>query len=156
MHRVETIRLPVRKVSDERFAQARARFEAGRNRTDELNDREYIEWRVSRTLMGRHSLQEADPFYPAELHFLRFGDLAIATNPFELYTDYGVRIKARSPAPQTLVVQLTTDGAAYLPTRRAVKGGGYSARIVDGIVGPEGGDVFVNESTRILDEMWQR
>ena len=34
--------------------------------------------------------------------------------------------------------------------RRAVTGGGYSARIVDGAVGPEGGDVLVNETVTIL------
>ena len=75
-------------------------------------------------------------------------DVAVTTNPFELYTDYGVRIKARSPAVQTLVVQLTSGCAAYLPTRRAVQGGGYSARIVDGVVGPEGGDVLVDETVK--------
>ena len=75
------------------------------------------------------------PSTQAELHFVRLGDLAVATNPFELYTDYGLRIKARSPATQTVVVQLTSDCAAYLPTERAVTAGGYSARIVDGIVG---------------------
>jgi hypothetical protein len=55
-----------------------------------------------------------------------------------------------------MVVQLTADCAAYLPTRRAVKGGGYSARIVDGVVGPEGGDTLVNETARILKEIWQK
>ena len=38
-----------------------------------------------------------------ELHVLRLGDVAIATNEFELYTDYGVQMKARSPAVQTFV-----------------------------------------------------
>ena len=90
------------------------------------------------------------------MHFLRLGDVAVMTNPFELYTDYGVRIKARSPAVQTLVVQLTSGCAAYLPTRRAVQGGGYSARIVDGVVGPDGGDVLVDETVKTLNEMWQR
>ena len=83
------------------------------------------------------------------------GAVAIATNPFELYADYAVRIKARSPAVQTSVVQLTADCAAYLPTPRAVSAGGYSARIVDGVVGPEGGDVLVNETVKVLGEIWR-
>jgi len=57
---------------------------------------------------------------------------------------------------QTCVVQLTADCAAYLPTERAVRAGGYSARIDDGVVGPEGGTVLVNETVRLLDQMWSR
>lgn len=154
-HRVETVPLPVWEVSDERVAQARNEFEAGKDRADKLESRHYINWRVSRALMARYAYQKKQPFYPAELHMLRLGDVAIATNPFELFVDYGLRIKARSPAEQTMVVQLTADCAAYLPTKRAVKGGGYSARIVDGIVGPEGGKVLVDSSVKILKEMWK-
>lgn len=61
-----------------------------------------------------------------ELHPLRIGDVAIATNAFEPYTDYGIQIKARSPALQTFMIQLAGPGT-YLPTERAVQGGGYSA-----------------------------
>ena len=155
-HRAEVVPLPVWKVSDERYAEAQARFEAGKDKTAQLSSPDYINWRVSRTLMARYAHQEEHPDYEAELHLVRLGDVAVATNPFELYTDYGVRIKARSPAVQTLVVQLTSGCAAYLPTRRAVTGGGYSARIVDGVVGPEGGDVLVNETVNTLREMWPR
>ena len=155
-HRTERVPLPVWKVSDERYAQALAEYEAGKDNTDELESRQYIHWRVSRTMIARYDYQKEDPYYGAELHLLRLGDLAVATNPFELYTDYGVRIKARSPAVQTMVVQLTADCAAYLPTERAVLGGGYSARIDDGVVGPEGGTVLVDETTRILKEMWSQ
>ena len=38
---------------------------------------------------------------PVEVHIIRIGDVVIATNPFELYLDYGMRIKGRSPAVQT-------------------------------------------------------
>lgn len=155
-HRTDVVPLPVWQVSAERYAEARAVFEAGKEKTEGLSSPDYINWRVSRTLMARYSHQQEHPYYEAELHLLRLGDLAIAPNPFELYTDYGVWIKARSPAVQTSVVQLTSGCAAYLPTRRAVTGGGYSARIVDGMVGPEGGDVLVNETVKSLDEMWSR
>lgn len=153
-HRAEIVPLPVWQVSDERNSQAREVFAAGKGKTDQLSSPDYINWRISRTLMARHAYQLEHPCYDAELHVVRLGDVAIATNPFELYTDYGVRIKARSPAVQTLVVQLTSDCAAYLPTKRAVDGGGYSARIVDGVVGPEGGDVLVDQTVNILSEMW--
>jgi len=155
-HRVERVPLPVWQVSDERYARALSVYEAGKNKTDELASRDYIHWRVSRTMMARYAYQKKDAYYQCELHLLRLGDLAVATNPFELYTDYGLRIKARSPAVQTAVVQLTSGCAAYLPTERAVRGGGYSARIDDGVVGPEGGTVLVDETARILKEMWSQ
>ncbi len=153
-HRVERMPLPVWQVSDGRYAQAQAAYEAGKDKTEELASPDYINWRVSRTMIARYAHQKQDPFFRAETHALRLGDLAVATNPFELFVDYGLQIKARSPAVQTAVVQLTADCAAYLPTERAVQGGGYSARIDDGVVGPEGGKVFVERTTRILQEMW--
>jgi hypothetical protein len=89
---------------------------------------------------------ETDPVRPAELHVLRLGDVALATCPFELYLDYAVRIQARSPATPTLLVQLCAGASGYLPSARAVPGGGYSADRFR--VGPEGGQVLVEETLR--------
>ncbi len=66
-----------------------------------------------------------------------------------------MRMKSRSPADQTSVIQLACDCLAYLPTERAVQGGGYSARIDDGVIGPEGGRVLVEESVRMLKQLWK-
>ncbi len=93
-----------------------------------------------------------DPVAPIELHVLRLGDIAIATNPFELYLDYGIRIKARSPATLTLLVQLSCQNCGYLPTERGVQGGGYSADKF--IVGPQGGQVLVDETVKCLNALW--
>ena len=90
-----------------------------------------------------------------ELHALRLGDVAIATNEFELFTDYGVQMKARSPAVQTFVIQLT-GSAGYLPTERAVRGGGYSAVIQSSRVGPEGGQALVEQTVRAIEELWRK
>ncbi len=154
-HRVEYFQLPVWKVSEERFAQSTEIFEAGRDKLDQLSGPDYINWRVNRTMLARHKLQETEPYYRAEVHALRLNDLAMATNPFELFVDYSNRMKSRSPAIQTSIIQLTSDCAAYLPTERAVQGGGYSARIDDGVIGPEGGRVLVEETTRLLKTMWE-
>ena len=85
---------------------------------------------------------------------IRLGDIAIATNPFELYLDYGLQMKARSKAEQTFVVQLTAGRGIYLPTARAVAGGGYSAMISDNIVGPEGGQILVDRTVELINGMW--
>lgn len=95
---------------------------------------------------------ETDPIDPIEFHVLRVGAVALATNPFELFHDYGVRIKARSPATLTFLVQLACQNNGYLPTEKAVKGGGYSADKF--VVGPKGGQVLVNETVALIRSMW--
>ncbi len=95
---------------------------------------------------------ETDTVHPAELHVLRLGDVAIATNPFELYVEYGARIEARSHAPLTMLVQLSSGDSGYLPTERAVQGGGYSADKF--LVGPAGAKVLVDETVKRINELW--
>ena len=116
-----------------------------------------------RHVVARVNLPGADstltPFYrtdtisPVELHVLRLDDVAMATNPFELYLDYGVRIKARSPAILTMLVQLSCQNCGYLPTAKGVEGGGYSADKY--VVGPEGGQVLVDETVRQIQALWE-
>jgi len=95
---------------------------------------------------------ETDSVHPAELHVLRLGDVAMATNPFELYHDYATRIEARSAAPLTMLVQICSGHSGYLPTERAVQGRGYSADKF--IVGPVGGQVLVEETVRHIQELF--
>jgi len=95
---------------------------------------------------------ETDSVHPVEVHVLRLGDVALATSPFELYLDYGARMKARSKAVLTLLVQLSCMDCGYLPTERGVRGGGYSAEQF--VVGPEGGQKLVNETVRAVNGMF--
>jgi hypothetical protein len=96
---------------------------------------------------------DTDPIQPIEFHVLRLGEVALATNPFELYVDYGMRMKARSKAVLTLIAQLSCQTCGYLPTARGVRGGGYSADKF--LVGPEGGQVLVNETVQRINAMWE-
>jgi hypothetical protein len=98
---------------------------------------------------ARPPFYACDPVKPVVLHVLRLGEAAVITNPFELFTDYGIRIQARSKAVLTLVVQLARHHSGYLPTARAVAGGGYSADKF--VVGPEGAAIFVDESVAAIN-----
>jgi hypothetical protein len=80
--------------------------------------------------------------------------VAICTNQFELFTDYGIRIQSRSNALQTFVIQLAAGSGSYLPTEKAVKGGGYSAVIQSDVVSPEGGQILVDRTVSLINDMF--
>lgn len=149
-HTVKHIELPLRKVSSEELALAKSEMEKFKGDITKANRYNWNKRVVDRAL----SIQDgtAKP-YVMELHALRLGDVAIGTNPFELFTAYGSQMKARSPGTQTFVIQLAGPGT-YLPTELAVKGGGYSAVIQSNTVGPEGGQVLVEETVSAWSQLW--
>lgn len=102
----------------------------------------------------RYRAQQFTELYPIEYHVVRFGDVAFTTNPFELFLDFGNRIKARSKAAQTFIVQLCCGVGGYLPTEKAEKAGHYSAYISSGYVGHEGGDLYTRRSINEINEMF--
>jgi hypothetical protein len=102
--------------------------------------------------LERHALQKAGMLeLPVTVHAMRIGDVAMATNRFEYYLDFGQRIKARSPALQTFVVQLAGEGA-YLPTARSVAGGGYGSWFASAPASAEAGTRIVEESLRLINQ----
>ena len=90
-----------------------------------------------------------------EYHVIRLGDICVTTNPFELFLDYGNRIKARSYAQQTFIAQLCCGSMGYLPTEKAEKAGHYSAYISSGQVGHEGGDLLVRDTLDRIQKMFE-
>jgi hypothetical protein len=114
-----------------------------------------VYWRMRRAsrVLDRFELQKTQPTMPVEVHVIRLGDMAIATNRFELYLDFAMRIKARSKAVQTFVVQLAGQGG-YVPTERSVAGGAYGAIPESTEVGPEGGRELVEQTLKLLDALW--
>ncbi|NLA76044.1 MAG: hypothetical protein GX846_11350 [Deltaproteobacteria bacterium] len=118
--------------------------------------RAYRMMRRGQSVKERYELEKTQPEYPAEIHVVRIGDTVFATNPFELYLDYGTRIIGRSPAIQTFLVQFTngsSDSDGYLPTERAVTGGAYGAVPASGLVGPEGGQKLVEKTLEMINEV---
>lgn len=101
-----------------------------------------------------HNDQETVDVYPTEVHIARFGDVAFATNAFELFLDYGNQIKARSHAQQTFIVQLACGSDGYLPTEKAEKGGHYSAYVSSGVTCHAGGELLVRKTIEEINKMF--
>ncbi len=161
-HRYEILDLKMRKVTKEEYLAAKEKcdsFKAELKKNPNKSPAEVafmaIGWYGN--VVERYLDQQKNGVknYPAFVHVLRIGDVALATNQFELYTDYGMRIKVQSPAMATIIVELADGDGAYLPTDRAVKGGGYSAVVESDPVSSEGGQQLVNESLRMIKSLWK-
>jgi hypothetical protein len=172
-HAVETVELARRRLSqadvDEALAEVApllARFEQLHGELEahpdkRLEPRWYVPvtqcYRRMKWCEGvklRFELERTQPRLPVEVHVLRLGDVAFASNPFEYYLDYGVQIKARSPAVQTFLVQLAGAGT-YVPTARAIAGRSYGAVPASTPVGPDGGRELVEWTLAALGGLWQ-
>lgn len=57
---------------------------------------------------------------------LRVGDIGIATTPNETYAITGLKIKAASPLPHNLVIELANGGDGYIPPPEQHLFGGYN------------------------------
>lgn len=153
-HLVETVNLPIRRVTNDEYARARDQVSHWQDpsNTDRRRHRQLLR---HTEVVERYEKQDEEPSYPVEVHAVRLGDTAILTNPFELFLDFGIQMQARSPAELTFVVQLTGEYGGYLPTARAVQAGGYGAEIESNYVGPEGGKVLVDRSVALADSLFE-
>ncbi len=57
---------------------------------------------------------------------LRVGDIGIATTPNETYAITGLKIKAASPLPHNMVIELANGGDGYIPPPEMHAWGGYN------------------------------
>ncbi len=157
-HVVKTVDLPVRLVTDDEAAMARAeiqRLEAEKPGDDRAASVNWVQRVRNRRVIERYEAQQPTSSLPVELHILRLGDVVMATDPFELFLDFGLRIKARSQAAQTMLVQLACDTCGYLPTERAVRARSYGAEVASNSVGPEGGQALVEATLAEIARLWQ-
>jgi hypothetical protein len=81
-------------------------------------------------------------------------ELAFIALPCELFVEYGLELKAKSPYRYTLVVTLANDHFGYVPTPNAFRWGSYQTWIGSNFLAPDAGARLVGEALRLLDELW--
>ena len=107
-------------------------------------------------ILKRYHEEKTMPAFKTDIHVVRIGDVAFATNRFELFIDFMHRIQGRSPFMQTFIVQLVTDKygvGSYLATERGEFNKGYSATPYSCQVSAKGGQELVEETVNMLKGM---
>jgi hypothetical protein len=172
IHRAEILKLPRRLLAEEDAQQGlaeAAKFQkqyeamlADLEAHPELRQKPRWYTSITRThslmkrnkrVADRYERQKVQPTLPIEVHVVRLGNVAFASNPFEYYLDFGLQIRSRSKALQTFLVQLAGPGS-YVPTERSVAGGGYGAVPASTEIGPDGGRQLADWTVDAINAMW--
>ena len=125
-HTYEDLHIKVRRPEPGKLEDARevlARVEAG----EKITGMKLI------LAFGTVQLEERFVKQPVDtmpVHVVRIGDVALVTQPCELYCQFGLDIKRRSPTPLTAVVGLADGYCGYCPTLAGILGGGYSGQAI--------------------------
>jgi hypothetical protein len=122
------------------------------------NDAAVQEW-FARETIGMWEWQRRtgvrQPAEGVEVQVLRLGDCALVGLPGEIFTEFGLQIKAQSPFKETFVVELANGWHGYIPTRAAFEHGGYETRLgYTSRLAPEAGERMVRaalEQLKLLD-----
>jgi len=122
---------------------------------EKLTEAEMIRCFEAIGYLNRWKQQQISDRFKFPIFVFRLGKAVFATNPFELYVDYSLRMKARSKALQTFIIQLSSNAkGGYLPTQTAVDGGSYGSKPVSTQVGPAGGDELVEKTLAAMDSLF--
>ena len=155
-HKPLIVDLPVRRVTQSEYDTAMKEIDAFFEKSsDTVNFVDNANLMIHVGTISRYELQKTMDMFSIEMHVVRLGDLAFATNPFELFLNYGNQIRARSLAKQTFLIQLSCGSYGYLPTEKAENGGHYSAFVSSGMTGHVGGDMLVRKTLKEINSMFE-
>lgn len=158
-HSFKMLDLPLFTVTEEEYEEALAGLKAFYDKYGSdiysAPDMERMQSASHAGKVKRYERQKKSPYYSSAVHVIALGDVAIATNPFELYNQYGQRMIARSPFAFTMVSQLTSDSGGYLPTDDAIRAKSYSATVSDCMVRQKGGDMLTEYTVNELKKAFE-
>lgn len=157
-HEIMSMSLPIRQVSEEDYQEAMEevkKLHETFTAEHPMTMADLVKAFEPQGVVLRYRQQKVSAEYAFQCHILRLGNVAITTNPFELYQEFAYRIKARAEAEQVFIVQLSNGIGGYLPTWAAVNGGSYSSKPASTVCGPDGGDVLVEKTLSVLEKLWE-
>jgi hypothetical protein len=108
-----------------------------------------------RHLSSGGTVEALDEEIPAEVQVFGIGDSRLVGLPGEIFVEFGLEIKERSPAEKTIVVELANGRLpGYVCTEEAYAQGGYEAGA--SLMTAEAGQSLVDAALRLLHQLSDR
>ncbi len=143
--RTQKIDVPLQQYSAEEIANAKQKMEQVGSKAVPF----LVQVEICKVYdLGQRNLKSL----PLEVQVFRLGaDTAIVGLPGEVFVELGLAIKQGSPFKNTLIVELTNEGIAYVPTQKAFAEGSYE--IVNSRVQSGGGEKLAETAVKLLREL---
>jgi len=123
-HRSESVELPLRRFTDDEIAGFRKVLAETEETRDQMSSANFARGRAQRAIKLVESGVTSED---VEVQVLGLGELAIVGIPGEYFVEFGLQIKAKSPAKATYVIELANGSIGYIPTAEALEQGAYEA-----------------------------
>ena len=141
--------MPIRHVPDDLLAWAK-------NVQADADQHSLVDRRYAGMIFELAEEKRVKPTTDAEVQAFRLGDVAWVMLPGEIFVEFGLDIKLRSPATRTFVTELANGVVGYVPTRRAFERGGYEQRTATSSrLAPVAGEMLVETAHALLDSMFR-
>jgi hypothetical protein len=123
--RSETMEIPYRRPAPKTVKKALALV----SKPPEENRQ--TEWTFAKETVLLNERVRREPAARFEIQAIQIGPVVLLSNPSEFFAQLGLDIKAGSPFPLTMVVELANGILGYVPTAEAFArdGGGYETRL---------------------------
>jgi neutral ceramidase len=149
--------IPPRPLPD--AAETKAKWEAARERAARETNPE-LKWKTGREAQVAFEAWDVVRRYSepqeAEAQAIRVGDLAIASTPGEMFTEWGLMIKRESPAPHTFVSELSNGWIGYMLNPGGFSEAGYEAAPGTWTqTNEEGGAILTEAAIDLIRGLWQ-
>lgn len=123
------------------------------NPADQLNNGQIQRKKIAENVLG--IVDNPPPARDFEIQVCAIGDLAIVALPAEMFVEFGLEIKRKSPFAFTIVNELSNgSGNGYVCTSAAYGRGGYEPSGHRFAVGA--GEAFVQAAIELLEELYGR
>lgn len=143
-----TVRSVLRQIPDRTYDPAEFAYDNGRGSSAaaiEFHKTRYAPEEVAVRASGSTNCE-------VEFQVISFGNVAIVTNPAELFSVYGMKIIDASPFDVTIVASLANGYCGYVPTPEAFVHGGYETyrTVYTSRLAKDAGERIFKESVDLL------
>jgi hypothetical protein len=149
--RTELLKIPRRKPAAARVAEAMETV------TKDPKEVGASKWTFAKETVLLDSILKRDPIVDVEVQAIQVGPAVFITNPAELFVEFGLALKAKSPFQFTFPVELADGCVGYVPTEEALNpatGGGYETRLTSySNLVPQAGAQMVQAGLKLAKSM---
>lgn len=147
----EKVELPSRKIPHSEIEKARKLVEEKEMKKisliDGLSEKVYAEQILSLSKISEKNLS-------SEIQAISLRDIALVSIPGELFVEYGLEIKKKSPFPHTFIIGYANDYVGYIPTLEAFQEGGYEVRTGSASkLDSKAGEIITKRVLEMLDKL---